>query len=269
MQKQAIELPDRHLALVLVLVAAIIYITGTFTGVDWAVLFHGFESEYSPYARYMRTLLCAMLAFAVGRHWLDLRDHMFLWVAFALTCVADLFLILLDKFIIGVAVFLVVHVTLSIRHAQGWRASMRGPDKAEVKRWLLLSFIGVFGPGGVMIWLATPALRKSGLMGLDYVYMVVLMISCWMGWGTLIRSFYPRLNAWCIALGMTFFFLCDVSLGLSHVYADLHPLFAKAMGMVPDMTYSTALTLLALSGYRWYAEEGDWERDEPYPSVTP
>ncbi|MCB9794084.1 MAG: hypothetical protein H6741_15320 [Alphaproteobacteria bacterium] len=254
-----IELPDRQLALVLGLVGVIVYVTGTFTGIDWAVFFHDFDSTYSPYARYMRTLLCAMLAFAVGSHILSLKDHVLLWSAFVLTCIADYFLILTTHFIVGVGVFMLVHLTLTVRHAQGFRASLQGPDAERVKRRLLASFLAVFVPGGLLIKMVGPDLEKSGLAGLDVVYMVVLMTSAWMAWGTLIRGFYPRLNAWLIALGMSFFFACDIALGLSHVYASEQPTLSKIFGMVPDLTYSTALTLVALSGYKWTSEPGDWE----------
>jgi hypothetical protein len=71
----------------------------------------------------------------------------------------------------------------------------------------------------------------------------------WMAWGVLIRAWYARRNAWFIAVGMTFFFACDVSVGLA---AALHGTTGGAvLNNMVGLFYSPALVLLAYSGYRW------------------
>ena len=111
--------------------------------------------------------------------------------------------------------------------------------------------MAIFTPGIALIVTVAPVMKKSGQMGLDIVYMVTLMTSLWMAWGVLIRSFYPRLNAWMIAIGMSFFFVCDVGLGLKHIYQDEDSMLSALFGLLPDLTYSNALLLLALSGFVW------------------
>jgi hypothetical protein len=73
-----------------------------------------------------------------------------------------------------------------------------------------------------------------------------------MGWGTLTRSFYPRLNAWLIALGITAFYLCDVSVGLAADLANIKDERASAfLDNLVGFFYTPALTCLALSGFVW------------------
>ncbi len=87
------------------------------------------------------------------------------------------------------------------------------------------------------------------LAALGTALLITGTVSLWMGWGTLIRSFYPRLNAWFIAIGITNFYFCDISVGLS---TDLTGTTAGAiLKNLVGFFYTPALVLLALSGYRW------------------
>ena len=54
-------------------------------------------------------MLCALVAFSIGGYALDRTDKRRLTAAFVVVLVADYFLILGGKFLIGVGVFLVVH----------------------------------------------------------------------------------------------------------------------------------------------------------------
>lgn len=239
----------------LALVGTVLWMTGVFTGMDYEALIHDFDSDLSPALRYTRSILCLALALIISRYPLGRRDQTLIRLAFALVAVADFFVILHPaKMLIGMLLFMVVHIVLAIRHARGWRASMAPPLREATVRWLIRSalFIGI--PGVGLLYFAAPALHKSGLFVVDVIYLVVLMLSAWMGWGTLVRPFFPKLNARLIAGGMSFFFLCDVALGLSHAYAS-NPMVSGILGLIPDLTYSWALLGLALSATRWGEDE--------------
>lgn len=243
--------PRTTAVVALALVGVVLWMTGVFTGMDFESLVHDFESDLSPMLRYARTLLCVALVWVTSRYPLGERDQHLVRIAFLLVAVADWFVILHpDKMLIGMLVFMAVHLTLAVRHAQGWRASMAPPLRQKTLRWLVRSGLIIGVPGLILLYFAAPALHKSGLFVVDVIYLLILLLSAWMGWGTLVRPFFPNFNARIIAVGMTFFFVCDVSLGLSHALSG-QGLVGGIVGLVPDLTYSWALLGLALSAMRW------------------
>lgn len=236
--------------LVLSVMGVALLITGLYVGVDWAQSFSARVANLPAYAGYARTVLCAGVAFLVGRTCITSRDRLLLMAAFGVTLVADYFLVLTGRdFLVGVGLFLVVHILLSIRHAQGFRASL-GPDqRSRTIRLLVITGVVAFTITGVVLWKVDGILRRSGEQVVDIIYVLMLTVSLWMGWGTLIRGFYPRLNAWLIAIGISNFYCCDVSVGLA---SDLSGTTAGALlNDLVGFFYTPALVLLALSGYRW------------------
>ena len=235
---------------VLATVGAAVYITGLYCGVDWMQSFPKLAAQLPAYGGYARTILCAVIAFLAGRNRLSARDRLWLLAAFGVTLVADYFLVLTGKdFMVGVGLFLVVHVLLSLRHAQGFRASLAPDQRQRTLRLLGLTALVAFSITGVVLWTVRGILERSGQMAVDVIYVLALTVSMWMGWGTLIRSYYPRLNAWFIAVGITSFYCCDVSVGL---VADLGDVPLKAiLNDLVGFFYTPALALLALSGYTW------------------
>lgn len=225
-------------------------ITGMYLGVQWMQSFPTQVANLPATGGYARTLLCAGVAFLVGSNSVSSRDRLLLMAAFAVTAVADYFLVLTNShFLAGVALFLVVHIFLSIRHAQGFRASLQPDSRSRTIRLLIVTGLCALTLTGLILWKVEGILQRSGSEAVDLIYVLMLTVSLWMGWGTLIRGFYPRLNAWFIAIGLTAFYCCDVSVGLS---ADLAGTTAGTL--LSDMigfVYTPALVLLALSGYRW------------------
>lgn len=235
---------------VLSVVGLAVFITGMYLGVQWTQSFPAWVANLPATGGYARTLLCAGVAFMVGSNSLGSRDRLLLMAAFAVTAVADYFLVLTNShFLVGVGLFLVVHIILSIRHAQGFRASLQPDSRRRTLRLLLITALCALTLTAVILWKVQGILQRSGSEAVDIIYVLMLTVSLWMGWGALIRRFYPRLNAWFIAIGLTAFYFCDVSVGLS---ADLSGTTAGTL--LSDMVgfvYTPALVLLALSGYRW------------------
>lgn len=236
-----------------VLMGLIMFLTGTYVGVDWAGFFHGFTSTYPARAGYARTILCALLGWMIGDARVDVRDARLLGAAFAITLVADYFLIIVDRMTPGVALFLVVHALLIVRHARGFRASLAPPERARTLRLLGVTALVAYGSAGALIVAVTPILKRTGMFALDAVYLLVLATSMWMAWGTLIRSFYALRNAWFITVGMTCFFCCDVTVGLAAALEGTTQ--GAVLNDLVGFFYSPALVLLAYSGYRWRVHE--------------
>jgi hypothetical protein len=232
-----------------VLMGLIMLVTGTYLGFDWAAFFHGFTSTYPARAGYARTILCAILVWLIGVNHVERRDAHLLGLAFALTLGGDWFLIVENQTLPGTALFLVVHALLIVRHARGFRASLAPSMRARTLRLLASSAIVIYGGAGAILLATESILKRTGMFALDVVYLLVLTTSMWMAWGTLIRGWYASRNAWFIALGMTSFFLCDVSVGLAGALAGTPR--GAIINDIVGFFYSPALVLLAYSGYRW------------------
>jgi hypothetical protein len=243
------QIPRGKEIAVLVLVAVTMFVTGTYVGVDWAAFYHPFQTRFSGYAGYSRDLLCAVIVLLIGRSCLSAKDRRFLYAAFALTLVADYFLTLENLPLPGTVIFLAVHGLLIGRHAQGLRASLAPARRARTLRLLGVSALIVFGGAGLLIWKVAPILARTGQLTLDVVYLLFLATSLWMAWSVFARSLYPRLNAWFIAIGMTLFFFCDVTVGLAVALGGTRQ--GLVLNDLIAFFYTPALLLLALSGFTW------------------
>jgi hypothetical protein len=232
-----------------VLMGLIMFVTGTYVGVDWAGFYYHFTSPYPAHAGYARTLLCALLVWMIRGAGVDRRDALYLGAAFAVTLVADFFLIIADQMIPGTVLFIVVHGLLIARHARGFMASLAPDQRARSLRLYALTGLVAFGGAAALIVTVKPILERTHTLALDSVYLLFLSTSMWMAWGTLIRGFYAERNAWYIVLGMTCFFFCDVTVGLS---ASLSGTASGAvLNNMVGLFYSPALVLIAYSGYHW------------------
>jgi hypothetical protein len=232
-----------------VIMALIMFVTGLYVGVDWSGFFYNFQSHFPIYAGYVRTCLCALLVLIIGKNDISLLDRRLLAVAFILTVIADYFLILSDQMTIGTGIFIAVHIMFIARHAQGWRASFAAGERTRTIRLLLISAVVAYGGAVILIASVAHILERTGQLALDCVYLLFLATSLWMAWGVLIRRFYPARNAWFIAVGMTSFYCCDVTVGLA---AALHGTRAGAiLDNIVGFFYSPALVMIAFSGFRW------------------
>lgn len=229
--------------------AVIMFLTGIYVGVDWSGFFYGFQSAFPAAAGYARTCLCALLCLIIGKNRLTRLDQRLLGAAFFLTLIADYFLILADQMLIGTGVFIVIHVAFIVRHAQGWRASLASAERTRTIRLLVISGVVAYGGAVILIASVAPILERTGRLALDAVYLIFLATSLWMAWGALIRRFYPRRNAWFIAVGMTSFYCCDVTVGLAAALQGTRS--GAILDNIVAFFYSPALVLLAFSGFRW------------------
>jgi hypothetical protein len=239
---------------VLAVMGVILLLTGTYAGVGWSSYLYGFHSGFPTGAGYARTILCVVMVLLIGAYDnVTRKDKRLLLAAFGLTLVADFFLILLDWMMIGTVLFLGVHAIFIARHAKGFRDSLARAARIRTLRRLAATGVVAFGGSTVLLICVAPILRRNGQLAIDCVYIFVLALSLWMAWGTLIRREYPRFNGRLIASGMTFFYFCDVSVGLAA------PLQGTAAGGILNnlvgFFYTPALVLLALSGFRFRSDQ--------------
>jgi hypothetical protein len=242
----------RKETVVLAIMGVILLLTGTYAGVGWSSYLHGFHSSFPTGAGYARTVLCVVMVLLIGaRDSVSRLDKRLLLAAFGLTLIADFFLILLDWMMIGTVLFLGVHALFIARHAEGFRDSLATASRARTIGWLVATGALAFGGSAILLHEVAPILLPTGMFAVDCIYIFVLALSLWMAWGAVLRSAYPSFNARLIASGMTFFYFCDVSVGLAAPLAG-----TSAGGILNNLVgffYTPALVLLALSGFRFRA----------------
>ena len=217
---------------------------------------------FSRVIRMLRTVLCLALVLLISsKLWLTVKDRRRLLIAFVFAVCGDVLLIFKGEglnggelfpeklsFLLGVAMFLICHGWLIARHLVSFadfRADLKRPGVApRVWGLLVLSFL----PSVALVIWAWPHLKPA----LDITYMAVLSLSLWMGLSVLPRrDDFPRTNRRLIAIGITLFYICDVSLGLGVRLQTAEPFVAGVFGQLPNLTYSWALIFLAMSGYHW------------------
>jgi len=237
------------------LMGVIMFLTGTYVGVDWAAFFHEFTGTYDHGAGYARTILCAGLVALIGPASVDRRDQLVLGGAFVVALAGDYCLVLHDYTLPGTAIFAVAHALLIYRHSRGLLASLAPAERSRTILLSLATALVAFGGSAILVFKVSGILKRTGMFGVDVAYLALLATSLWAGWGTLIRSFFERRNAWYIAIGMTCFYFCDVSVGISAALTSNPDPEQARMGQVLSnlvgFFYTPALVLLAYSGYRW------------------
>lgn len=243
--------------LVILLMGAIMFLTGTYVGVDWVAFFYKLPNLYSAAAGMIRTCLCAFMVLLIGPCHVNARDKFWLGLGFFLTLVADVYLILINRMEIGTGLFLFVHITYIVRHSAGFRDSLAPPVRKYTLRHLALAAVLIYGGSGLLLAFVAGYLLRAGPLqfALDCVYLFVLATSLWMAWGTMIRRAFPRRNAIYIVLGMSLFYYCDVTVGVAAAITPPDP-YADPLGTglilnnLVGLFYTPALLLLAYSGFR-------------------
>lgn len=163
---------------------------------------------------------------------IDRRDSIILTSAYLLTLAADVFMTILYYPIPGFILFLCVQMIYIIRHT-GF--------KIPKKRLLFMIAIpAIIIMAGIFILY----IDKVWIRLLTSIYAGVLTASLIAAWYALRYKTLPLLNARMAALGMTLFFLCDISLGVYTVSSQ------PVIGLLVWFFYLPGQYLLSLSGVK-------------------
>ena len=260
--------------------------TAAATGCWWE-WFRG--PDYAGIARVLRTLGYVVITLFIGVAAVSRRDRALVQLAIALSLVGDVFLVLVpmivgvpeapvggvppdpsflqkNSFLIGLAVFLVVHIVLIVRHLKGLRASLSGDDAAKARKWTigLGVFWAVVAAGVVAIWWDLLSQQPTAMLAVFLIYMAVLATGVWAGTTVWLRSPfgdpdvppYVPLNAAMIGIGMVCYGVTDVTLGLEHLYrsGETSERCWQIITVIKDLNYSPALMFLAYSGFVWFGK---------------
>ena len=253
----------------------------------WWEWFRG--PDYAGIARVVRTAGFVGISLFIGAAAVSRRDRGLLHAALALSFVGDIFLVLIpmivgvpeapvgglppeptflqkNSFLIGVGVFMVVHIVLIVRNLKGLRASLKGDDAERARRWT--AGLGVFwatiAAGVVVIWWDLLAQQPKAMLAVFLIYMAVLATGVWAGTTVWLRAPfgdrsvppYVPLNAAMIGVAMVCYGVTDVTLGLEHLYrsGETSDRCWQIITIVKDLNYSPALMFLAYSGFVWFGK---------------
>lgn len=239
------------------LVGLVVVVTALFTGLDlvrWGVAYAGVLPTLVPYGtelaalsrglQLVRTFLVPAVLFAAAPAAMaDPRDRRRMILLFAAMVFADILILGLGHLVPGVLVFLVVQVVLTLRHAEGARDAARcHPEGLTRVIGLTLGCVALWS--AVVFGLAEP-LDAAGLRGVVAVYAAVLGASLISAWSRVFLENGDPGRARRIALGMTAFTLCDMTVAAGAVFAG-SPI-GQGADLLTGICYGPALVLLATS----------------------
>jgi hypothetical protein len=245
---------------VCILLGLIILLTASFLTFDWTQYYFGLarisdpELMYSRITKTVTSFLIFMLALSVGDDGINDTDPRKLRWAFVAIFAGDLML-LLDEIhpafdYAAVLSFLVSQVLLALRNGQGFRAYFR--RKSGIVDYVgdILLALAVLAITGLLFVLTLlENLKGSPMLYVVPVYALFLDLSLWTGWTALRARYFPKTNATLIAVGATLFFIGDYLVGFN---LSLEPSAQRVVTVFMTWVfYAPAITLLALSGYRW------------------
>ncbi|MBN2444786.1 MAG: hypothetical protein JXJ04_25745 [Spirochaetales bacterium] len=246
-----ISLQSRKNRFLLLILCIIILFTLLFLIMDWG---YGI-SDPSEIIKYVISCFCVIIVLVTGSDGLDKRDTSLLKIAFTFIFLADTFLVILNRFadphqhkiffLIGICCFIGFHIILIIRHSRNLKSiiTKRERDRVifSVKTGIIVCSLLI-----INIYIIVTSVREFVLLGIMIGYAIILTISLWTGWGTLKSGFFPRLNAWFIAIGLTIHFISDLCIALGSAFSQLSPITTPLIWTL----YGPAIVLLALSGYK-------------------
>ncbi len=196
------------------------------------LFFSGF-GRFSVSLKYLSILLCLVTAILLNRGAGNKRDSALLLSALFLTCIADLFLLLLNQPVPGLLVFCIVHLI----YIRRYRPSAFFPAAAIVALVMAGCLAAEFLIGGFPLKYALSCLYGALILAVTIFGFTAPL---------------PRVNRHLVNLGMALFLLCDIHVALFNILAPNNPYYLFASFFM-WFFYLPAQASLALSGYN-YAE---------------
>jgi hypothetical protein len=245
---------------VCILLGLIIFLAASFLTFDWAQYYFGLvrvsdpELMYTRIAKTLTSFLIFLLALSVGEDGINEADPRKLRWAFVAIFAGDLMFLANEIHpafdYVAILSFLVGQVLLVVRNGQGLRAYFRRKSGMRDYAGDILLAAAILLVTGILFALTLlENLQGSPLLYVIAVYALFLDLSLWTGWTALRAGYFPKANALLIALGSTCFFVGDYLVGFN---LSLEPSLQRATTVFLTWAfYAPAITLLALSGYRW------------------
>ena len=233
---------------------SIIIISIIFVLLDWMPILNKDNTldttMYSYGFKALLILLISLLIFITGEDALNEKDAIIIKVIFILVIIADSSLVLFNTPVIGIMFFSFVQFGLILRNSRGMREKIKINRNNKLRTSLfvntiLATLLFIFN----LIRLMNGLMEEKLLLLIMALYGLMVSLSLWTAFANYLVGIFPKINSLFVALGMFFFVLCDLNVGLSLILPN---------GYIRDIAsalvwifYTPALTLIALSGYRF------------------
>lgn len=207
-------------------------------------------SLYSYSFKAIVVLLTTLLVFITGKDHLDYNDSIRMKIIFLLILLADLSLALFPTPVIGIFFFSLVQLGLILRNSLEMKENIRAIGNYQLRSSLFINIIlvTIFFILN-LIRIMDQHMDEKLLLVIMVLYGMMISISLWTAIANYLLKLFLKTNSIMISLGMIFFVLCDINVGLSLILpASLTRTISLNLIWV---FYTPALTLLALSGYRY------------------
>lgn len=234
----------------------LIIIFAAFTAIDWYRFVEGIGEEtlwrVAKSLKLAFTLVCALVVL-LGRpvaH--DRGDWLRLSVAFALILAGDVAFFMVWS-MPAVGIFTLAQVAMTVRNASGLPGFIRsggltthrGRAIGTAAAILLVDVAIISSVFRDFLVEAGPVVATVGVL-----YALFLSLSVWVAWMAPVVGRFPSRPARMIAVAMTLFYFCDVSVGLGGVFDGELP--GALSRNLTWLFYGPALVLLVSSGRSLY-----------------
>lgn len=198
--------------------------------------------------KFISILLCFLIGLLTGKDAINIRDKHLLQVGLFFTIMADLCLLILDYFVLGIVLFCIVQITYFVRY------KVNQSGKSSVVRFLIL-FEAL-----IVLYIVA----NFFFVRIPFLFVIALFYSICLG-SSVVKALkacknntFLCHNKYMIAFGMILFLLCDINVGIYNM-----PRFSYLSGYFTEGFYNTSRqlvwffylpsqVLLALSGYKFY-----------------
>lgn len=204
---------------------------------------------YSYALKALVILMITLLVFLTGKDAMNEEDAFMLKVIFLLIIVADSALVIFESPVFGIMFFSFVQYGLILRNSIGMREKYKKNKNNKLRTSLfvntiLATLLFIFN----LIRLMNSLMEESLLLLIMALYGLMISASLWTAFANYLLGVFPRINSRLVALGMFFFVLCDLNVGLSLILpvSNLRDIASALIWIF----YTPALTLIALSGYK-------------------
>ena len=234
---------------IIIVIACILTIAAI--GIDlytWSNVLKAIDSDldtwiiWSRYIRFARTAVFSFVFIAYLQSGHFTKDHKIMLLAMLVATIADFYLILQNKLIIGIGIFAIMQLVLLYRHLQGFRWQL-----FQQKMYMYLT-IGLFVFAAVVLYFMYAPLQAKGLFWPVAAYGFLLVLSVLSAAYSKALGVLSPLQAKLALTGMVLFLLCDITVGLGAVWSDQPA--GYLVRALTGVVYTPALIFLSLSAYR-------------------
>ncbi len=156
--------------------------------------------------KFISIILCSIVSILIGKDYVNKEDKLLLQYGLCITIVADYFLLFTNYFVLGVGIFSIVHILYAIRY-----------ERNKTRFTLIRSVIIFLIITGLYLIINFFVIKVELLFLVALFYAISLIISV----AKSIKAYKYKLflypNKYLITLGMIFFLLCDVNVGIYNI----------------------------------------------------